>query len=509
MSLRNYIDSLSLVFDPFEPGAPSRDFFVDANRQKLLDQLIEHSLCSDSIMAVTGCLGCGKSTLANAYCQSFGEEAQCALIPATLFMDETQFLEKLGEQFLIHLNEEETETSIDIIRRFASQQDLEAKALVIVIDDAHELSLEVLNLIGALLIDSSAGIHVLMLGEVQLIPLLQDALPSGKNPNLVEFELSGFGGEDFVEYARFKLATAGYMGQLPLSSKDLSHIYKSANGIPGTINVLISNALENSLSALPVGENAPFLVLKGNAYWAVAAVLIVLLIGALVIPDSESKVEQQSMIATFDELETLEQVEAGERGLEIPQDIVSEDETSVTIPLPASAALIAENTRAEEIDSPTGTVGVIEAIGVEALQQVIKSIATDIRDEPPSREVSEETAKRVEIENPEIVEFMISDFEKSLLDFPSSSYTVQIMGSRSETDVQRFVEEELELSYRGYFETRFQDKPWYVVVSGRFENRSDATQAIEELPVALKSLQPWVRALADIQSDIRQLNSLN
>ena len=44
---------------------------------------------------------------------------------------------------------------------------------------------------------------------------------------------------------------------------------------------------------------------------------------------------------------------------------------------------------------------------------------------------------------------------------------------------------------------------------GRFENRSDATQAIEELPVALKSLQPWVRALADIQSNIRQLNSLN
>ena len=156
-------------------------------------------------MTVTGCLGCGKSTLANAYCQSFGEEAQCALIPATLFMDESQFLEKLGEQFLIHLNEEETETSIGIIRRFASQQDLEAKALVIVIDDAHELSLEVLNLISALLIDSSAGIHILMLGEAQLIPLLQDALPSGENPSLVEFQLSGLGGEDSVEYVRFKL----------------------------------------------------------------------------------------------------------------------------------------------------------------------------------------------------------------------------------------------------------------------------------------------------------------
>lgn len=509
MSLRNYIDRLSLVFDPFEPGASSRDFFVDANRQKLLDQLVEHSLYSDSIMTVTGCLGCGKSTLANAYCQSFGEEAQCALIPATLFMDESQFLEKLGEQFLIHLNEEETETSIGIIRRFASQQDLEAKALVIVIDDAHELSLEVLNLISALLIDSSAGIHILMLGEAQLIPLLQDALPSGENPSLVEFQLSGLGGEDSVEYVRFKLATAGYIGQLPLSSADLSHIYKSANGIPGTINALISNALEDSLDALPVGENAPLFVLKGNAYWAVAAVLIVLLIGALVIPGPESKVERQSMIATFDELEALDQAEAAERGLESPLGIVSGDGISVTIPLPAGAALIAENTRAEGIDSPTDTAGVIEAMDVEAPQQVIKSIVTDTRDEPSPREVREETAKRVEIENPETVEFMISDFEKSLLDFPSSSYTVQIMGSRSETNVQRFVEEELELSYRGYFETRFQDKPWYVVVLGRFENRSDATQAIEELPVALKSLQPWVRELADIQSDIRQLNSLN
>ena len=215
------------------------------------------------------------------------------------------------------------------------------------------------------------------------------------------------------------------------------------------------------------------------------------------------------MIATFDELEALDQVEAAERGLESPLGIVSGDGISVTIPLPAGAALIAENTRAEGIDSPTDTAGVIEAMDVEAPQQVIKSIVTDTRDEPSPREVREETAKRVEIENPETVEFMISDFEKSLLDFPSSSYTVQIMGSRSETNVQRFVEEELELSYRGYFETRFQDKPWYVVVLGRFENRSDATQAIEELPVALKSLQPWVRELADIQSDIRQLNSLN
>ena len=137
--MNNYTESLSLKFDPFQPATNSKEFFAGGDRQLLLDQLIEHSKYSQSIMTVTGCLGCGKTTLANIFCQSFGNETVCVLIPATLFMNKSQFLEKLGEQIPVDLNDEETDSAVVSIQRFAAQLDLDAKSLMIVIDDAHEL----------------------------------------------------------------------------------------------------------------------------------------------------------------------------------------------------------------------------------------------------------------------------------------------------------------------------------------------------------------------------------
>jgi DamX protein len=497
--VKNYTERLNLTFDPFEPGATSREFFADANRQQLLDQLIEHSLYSQSIMAVTGCLGSGKSTLAKAYCESFGEEAQCALIPATLFMNQTQFLEKLGEQIPVHLNDEETESAIGSIQRFAAQQDLEAKSLIIVVDDAHELSAEVLNLISSLLKDSSTSVHILMLGEVQLTSMLRNAFSAEKQSNLLEFELSELGGEDSIEYVRFKLAAAGYTGQLPLSGGELGKIHNLANGIPGTINALVANALEDSVEALPASEKLPAFVSRANAYWAVAAVLIVFLVSAVVIMDPESEVDEQQSIAAVDELVGQE---AGSRRIEIPLAVEN---------TPAVAALGTETGIESSPLSQTNS-----AINIAAIPETAVTVE-DSEGAAPLQDLQDANAGEAtivdieipEIEIPAIAELTISDFEKSLLDSPSSSYTVQIMASHSETNVQQFVEEELDASQQGYFETRFQDKPWYVVVHGRFANRTDAAQAIEKLPDSLQALQPWVRTLADIQSDIRQLNSIN
>jgi len=137
------------------------------------------------------------------------------------------------------------------------------------------------------------------------------------------------------------------------------------------------------------------------------------------------------------------------------------------------------------------------------------SEASNLAEQVSEPKITAAITEEVEISTTEISEIDISDFEKSLLEYPGSSYTVQIMGSHSETNVQRFIEEQLVSSQRGYFETRFQEKPWFVVVLGQFENHSDATKAIEELPTPLRSLQPWIRSIADIQSDIRELNSIN
>jgi len=152
--VKKYTENLNLSFDPFEPGASVKEFFAGGNRQELLDQLIEHSLYSQSLMVVTGCLGCGKTSLASAFCRSFGDEAICAMVPASLFMNTTQFLEKLGDQLGLNIDYENSDSAIAAIKDYAVQLDLEAKSLMIVVDDAHELSSEILNLLAALRLNS-------------------------------------------------------------------------------------------------------------------------------------------------------------------------------------------------------------------------------------------------------------------------------------------------------------------------------------------------------------------
>jgi septal ring-binding cell division protein DamX len=70
--------------------------------------------------------------------------------------------------------------------------------------------------------------------------------------------------------------------------------------------------------------------------------------------------------------------------------------------------------------------------------------------------------------------------------------------------VQTFIQQNNGAEDLFFFETRYQDRPWFVVVYGNYPNRSAARQAIEQLPQPLKDLQPWARSLADIQSDIRR-----
>ena len=484
--MNNYTESLSLTFDPFQPAGNSNDFFAGGNRQQLLDQLIEHFIYSQSIVTVTGCLGCGKTTLANTFCQSFGDETVCVQIPATLFMNKSQFFEKLGEQIPVHLDDEGTDSAIVGIQRFVAQLDLEAKSLMIVIDDAHELGSDVLDLVTCLKTGTTTGIHILLFGETQLTSMLRSALTTEMEQSLIEFEIAELGVKDTVDYVKFKLAEAGYTGQLPICASDLGNIHNSANGIPGTINALVANALEETSITLSSVDNLQSFIYRGKNYWAIAATLIVLLVFTFVILAPDSRIEQQRSLAR------------------------SEASIDVSIDAQANTDAITEELSYEiepimvEVESPL-------AQSQELTTGIVADIteASNLEEQVSEPNITAAIPEEGEISTAEIADIDISDFEKSLLEYPESSYTVQIMGSHSEANVRRFIQEELVSSQRGYFETRFQEKPWFVVLLGQFESRSDATKAIEELPTPLRSLQPWIRSITDIQSDIRELNLIN
>lgn len=540
---------LDLDFDPFVPSSSSRDFYCSGDRQTLLDQIVEFSLYSNAMIAVTGPLGAGKTTLATNFCERFADEAVCVRVAATLFMNQGQFLDALQSSLSFKPAPGlDTEFAINQICQYAAELDLEARSLIIIIDDAHELSAEVLQLLTKLLdscVDSS--IHALLLGERQLDNLLQNTLTNEAQDRLAVFPLDGFASDETHDYIRFKLATAGFNKEMPLEGGVVGAIHNASQGMPGAINGLIANALNAAAPAVAVAPapsiGAPTAVMDelddidefgpltsgerfagiddieqfeglhaserlesgdedGAAdmqltwlagvqprYLSAAAILLVLLTGTLLFWDASPRVTESLPIPVAIAPAAIPPVQ-DEPEL-IPTSIA---ETPAAVAVVAAAAI---TKTANAVSSAPVDVIIAEAVSVEenepvqvAAQEAVANVVEQVAEVP----VLEATPVLADA----------SAFEGLLLQEAPESFAVQLSASRSEANISAFVGQLTGTQPVGYFETRHQGGPWFVAVLAPFSDRDQATRAISALPEKMRSNQPWIRSVAGIQTDIRE-----
>ena len=547
--MNKYMQWLDLDFDPFVPSSSSRDFYCSGDRQTLLDQIVEFSLYSNAMIAVTGPLGAGKTTLATNFCERFADEAVCVRVAATLFMNQGQFLDALQSSLSFKPAPGlDTEFAINQICQYAAELDLEARSLIIIIDDAHELSAEVLQLLTKLLdscVDSS--IHALLLGERQLDNLLQNTLTNEAQDRLAVFPLDGFASDETHDYIRFKLATAGFNKEMPLEGGVVGAIHNASQGMPGAINGLIANALNAAAPAVAVAPapsiGAPTAVMDelddidefgpltsgerfagiddieqfeglhaserlesgdedGAAdmqltwlagvqprYLSAAAILLVLLTGTLLFWDASPRVTESLPIPVAIAPAAIPPVQ-DEPEL-IPTSIA---ETPAAVAVVAAAAI---TETANAVSSAPVDAIIAEAVSVEenepvqvAAQEAVANVVEQVAEVP----VLEATPVLAEV----------SAFEGLLLQEAPESFAVQLSASRSEANISAFVGQLTGTQPVGYFETRHQGGPWFVAVLAPFSDRDQATRAISALPEKMRSNQPWIRSVAGIQTDIRE-----
>ena len=528
--MNKYIDWLNLDFDPFLPGAARGDFYCSSHRQQLLDQIVEFSLYSNAMIAVTGPLGAGKTTLAANFCDRFAEEAVCVKVAATLFMNQGQFLEALQASLPFKASADmDVESSIRQISQYSAELDLEARSLILIIDDAHELSAEVLQLLTALLESSvDSSIHALLFGENQLDNLLQRTLTAKAQERLAVFPLEGFASDETQEYIRFKLVAAGYSKELPIGGGVVGAIHNSAQGMPGSINSLAIDALNSAAPGsepIHIVEDEDFGPMFGGErieqlddleeyesddsesrntaqawiggiqprYWASAAALVVLLTGTLLFWDTTEQVSEPASIPVA----------------VIPAESPAlQSEPAATLPVPATeapvpSAVIAAQPTAE-LAERVQSIPEVPAPAAE-VERVAAVVAEVVVPEPPV-----EIAPKVEepaAPARTLVLAEASSFEERLLRAPPQNFAVQLLASHSESNIQGFLEQFGSDQPAGYFETRHQGRPWFVALLAAFDDRAQASEAIAALPAELRSNQPWIRSVAGIQTDIRELMS--
>lgn len=566
--MKSYVQELKLSFDPFDTSAISREFFEGGNRREIRDQIVERAMYSESLISVSGCLGSGKSSLLAAITQRFGEEAVVVNIAATLFMSSDQFMDQLVGALQLPGEFESIEDKAHAVSHLAGQLQMDARSLLIQVDDAHDLGGEVLKYLVALKKDAAAdSIHVILFGESQLSKVLEITLEHEQLAILAEFDLGGFGSKATLDYIRFKLKGAGYTKLLPLEGSVLGAIHNLSNGMPGTINSLAHEALAQEfgvdvagdvevpaeveaagaqLSALEAqfgadvaaqntdytgAELAEFSAAReadlvdltleeastSGPYFAAASILLVVFVTAFVF------------------LRTDQEVDSAVARISVPVPASASIPVSMPAAIPqgpsadeVSLSTIAQRPRASADLNPaeikTATASMLDAsepspiisdaaeLSVEVASAVVVIVAKpELVSEPlelaaPGRDDLAGSVVRTSESVAEVSNNSeLSSFERNLLSYPATSYTVQIVGASSEANIQAFVRTAQLSTAAGYFETRLNGKPWYVVIAGNFSDKEAAAVFLSALPDSAKASGPWVRSFRGIQSDIQKL----
>lgn len=476
--MSHYSTRLKLDFDPFEPKAAARDFFPGAERGELLDELLAGAVTGGLLACVSGEPGSGKTTLAQEFRQRCGEEAECARIQATLFMNHTQFLDNLAAELPWLDAGQDWLRCLDTIARRAADLDLEARALVIIIDDAHELGSEVVAVLAQILKRCQDGLSLLLFGEAQLPNLLRQSLPTAMQARVTWFELGPLGSEDSLDYVRFKLATAGYTQALPLSEGQLGALHDQAGGNPARFNALVAAALmESEATVAPAVsmQALPSLFSQGQPYWLAAGGLVVLLLGVLLFVDDGGAGSLPATRSIPVAVNADGQVDRGT--------------TPAQAPVPAEIPLVQNEPGAMPEAEPAPDAP--QAQPPAMAEAVAPADADALLESPATPQPAPAVAS-------------LPDFTRSLLDAAPEGFTIQVMGTSSQDNARRFLDTHFSAADSGIIATRFENQPWYVVVHGNFTDRGGASAAIGGLPEPVRVLQPFVRSLEDIQTALRQ-----
>jgi len=124
---------------------PNPDYlFLSKSHEEALAHLNYALSQGDGFVEITGEVGTGKTTLCRAFLENLGEEA----IAAYIFnpkLGPRQLIKTINDEFGIKYAADSTKDLIDNLNRFLMQQKTQRKKVILLIDEAQNLSKTVLD----------------------------------------------------------------------------------------------------------------------------------------------------------------------------------------------------------------------------------------------------------------------------------------------------------------------------------------------------------------------------
>ena len=243
-----YLTHFGLRQEPFNVTPDPGFLYLSASHREAFAQLSYGVKARKGFVVLTGEVGTGKTTLIHALLNEINGETQTALLFNTVASPE-DLLRYVCEDFGLMEVERDHRGMHDyltLLNRFLLESYRKGHNVALIIDEAQNLSAEVLESIRLLSnFETSRDklLQIVLVGQPELAVRLNSAeLRQLKQRVALRHHLLPLSLAECQEYIRSRLVTAG--GELTIfSGKALDAIYRYSSGIPRLVNVLCDNSM--------------------------------------------------------------------------------------------------------------------------------------------------------------------------------------------------------------------------------------------------------------------------
>lgn len=251
-----YKEYFGLKEDPFSIAPDPQFLYMSGRHREALAHLIYGMKADSGFVLLTGEVGTGKTTVCRCLLGQIPEDSEIAFI-LNPKLSVVELLATICDELGIAYpaNNHSVKIFIDRINLYLLNAHSEGKRTVLIIDEAQNLSVDVLEqirLLTNLETDKRKLLQVIMLGQPELNRLLErPELRQLSQRVTARYHLEPLAKDEIENYLTHRLAVAGVERPL-FPQKTIGKLYSLSGGVPRLINLLCDRAL---LGAYVKGEN--------------------------------------------------------------------------------------------------------------------------------------------------------------------------------------------------------------------------------------------------------------
>ena len=243
----SYLEHFKLKEQPFRL-TPDPDFLYWSKQHARAKAYMESTIwLADGFVVITGEIGSGKTTLLQSFLSELDDDIVYAVVSQTQ-LTPTQFLQAVLTEFGFKPFNKRKVELLDMLNMFLIEQYSNGKKVVLIVDEAQNLSkkvLEEIRMLSGIETHKEKVLRIILAGQ----PELKDTLDS---PNLkqlaqrirLRFHLDSLDSREMHEYINHRLEVAAGKERSLFSDDSYDIIHRYSGGVPRLINTLCDTALQ-------------------------------------------------------------------------------------------------------------------------------------------------------------------------------------------------------------------------------------------------------------------------